>query len=250
MFVRILSTVICLAVIFILGCGGGEPANPPSNDSGAQPAAEGQPAASDQAAISPAEQQKAAATVRAFIDAARQGDPDKTLGMMTVAAQKMLVDKKENIIRLPVTENAKVTVGRAVPRDGAIYVETILADFNAQRVCKEFEMVWVLRNEPAGYRVGGVALEVIPGQPPVLLNFEKSLQEQQEKIQKAIVAKQQYDAAQAAKANANSASRQVAQPTAQPPQPPTMPPTPYQQQPIHQATRVPAGNATPSGTQR
>ncbi len=35
-----------------------------------------------------------------------------------------------------------------------------------------YEVVWVLRRETPGWRIAGMAIELIPGQPPSFLNFE------------------------------------------------------------------------------
>ena len=37
---------------------------------------------------------------------------------------------------------------------------------------KTDEAIWVLRHESRGWRIAGVAAQVFPGEPPLLLNFE------------------------------------------------------------------------------
>jgi|GEM_PF-5469436 len=267
MFARTILATICLTVIFLVGCGGSDPAPDASGEGGDQPAAQpatgDQPTAEDQAAAQlKAEQAKARTATRAFIDAARHGKAEQLLGMMTTTARSVLEKNKDYMIPLSVGEKTKVTVGIAVPSgDSVFYVDTILAEFDARGAAKEHKMIWALRKEADQYRIGGVALEIIPGQNPVHFNFELSIEEQQKAIAAAIQARSRYDAAQAAKAappaTGQPAGQQYAQPgvqpatyqpAGQPAYPPTAPPSPYQHQPVHQATQVPAGYTTPGGT--
>ena len=45
-------------------------------------------------------------------------------------------------------------------------------DVDADGQLKTDEAIWVVRREPEGWRIVGVAAMVFPGEPPVVLNFE------------------------------------------------------------------------------
>ena len=230
MLVRTFSVFLCLTMMFLVGCGDGEPtpsgddANPTDN-----PAPADAPAAEDQAIVVPEHiSVDPIAVTKAFIAAARQGHKNATFALMTSKAREAL-EKETDFMRLPVSEKATLTVGEANQRnDETVWVPTILTDFTPEGVCKEYEMVWGLRKQTEGWRIGGVAVEVVPGRPPMILDFENP-EEQRQKTEMAIEEKRKYEEAQAA-----------AQPATTPP---TQPP-----QPIRQATHVTPGQATPGAT--
>jgi hypothetical protein len=47
-----------------------------------------------------------------------------------------------------------------------------LSDLDADSQRRSEDVVWVLRREPEGWRIGGVAATPFKGEPPLLLNFE------------------------------------------------------------------------------
>ena len=55
--------------------------------------------------------------------------------------------------------------------DGA-RVACTWTDLDADGQPKTDEAIWVVRREPEGWRIVGVAAMVFPGEPPVVLNFE------------------------------------------------------------------------------
>lgn len=230
MFFRPFSVLLCLTMIFLIGCGDGDPATPSGegdtqSTDGQAPAAPATPAGDEQAIVVPPEiSADPVAVTRAFVEAARRGHGKAAFALMTTKAREAL-EGKSDFMRLPVSDNAKLTVGQAqIRNETTVWVPTVLTDFNSQGVCKEYEMVWGLRKESDGWRVGGVALEVIPNRPPLILDFEKP-EEQKRKTELAIKEMERLEAARAA---------------GQTPVPPTGP--------IRQATQVPAGQTTPGGT--
>ncbi|NJM25936.1 MAG: hypothetical protein HC859_11085, partial [Bacteroidia bacterium] len=67
-----------------------------------------------------------------------------------------------------------------------------------------YEVVWVLRRETQGWRIAGMAIELIPGQPPSFLNFEDPA-DMAAKYNEAIAAQEQPAAETAAKPESPSA---------------------------------------------
>lgn len=64
-----------------------------------------------------------------------------------------------------------------------------------------YEIVWVLRRQAEGWRIAGMALELLPGQPPQFLNFEDP-QDMMQKHEAALAAQEQAAAAETAQAPA------------------------------------------------
>ena len=56
--------------------------------------------------------------------------------------------------------------------DGA-RVPSIWTDLDGSGREKSYQMLWMVRKGSEGWRVAGMAAEVFPGEPPLLLDFEK-----------------------------------------------------------------------------
>lgn len=110
-----------------------------------------------------------AATVFEFLDAARTGNDAKGLTMLTAAAR----EKNQKTFRPSASDTATFQVGKVEYRaDDLAAVSTAWTDLNEDGEKDTQEAVWMVRREPEGWRVGGVAATVIAGRPPILLNFE------------------------------------------------------------------------------
>ena len=73
----------------------------------------------------------------------------------------------------PASDTARFSIGKIdyVNDDGA-RVACTWTDLDEQGQPKTDEAIWVLRREQDGWRIAGVAAQVFPGEPPLLLNFE------------------------------------------------------------------------------
>jgi hypothetical protein len=152
----------------VAGCGG-------SQQGGADPASE-----RGKVAQSAAEQDDPAAAVFAFLEAVRTGDDEKAAMMLTSAARKRTAELDLEVAP-PGSDTASFEVGEVqrVGEDGARVAST-WSDLgeNLQRQAHDF--LWMVRREPEGWRIAGVAASVFEGEPPLKLNFE----DPQEMLQK------------------------------------------------------------------
>ncbi len=80
-----------------------------------------------------------------------------------------------------------------------------------------YEIVWVMRKQPDGWRIAGLAMELIPGQPPQFLNFEDPA-DMLKKREEALAAYEQAAQQQAIEQAASALGQTPAGNTAQAPQ--------------------------------
>ena len=113
-----------------------------------------------------------AAAVDEFLEALRTGNDEKASKMLTTAAREKTASLNRNVTP-PASDTAKFSVGKVdyVNDDGA-RVACTWTDLDEDGQPKTDEAIWVLRREQRDWRVAGVAAQVFPGEPPLLLNFE------------------------------------------------------------------------------
>jgi hypothetical protein len=110
-----------------------------------------------------------AATVFDFLEAARTGNDAKGLTMLTAAAR----EKNHKTFKPSASDTAAFQVGQVEYKaDDLAAVSSAWTDLNEDGEKDTQEAVWMVRREPEGWRVGGVAATVIAGKAPILLNFE------------------------------------------------------------------------------
>ena len=92
--------------------------------------------------------------------------------MLSTVAREKTASLNRNVTP-PASDTARFTVGKVeyVNDDGA-RVACTWTDLDEEGQPKSDEAIWVLRREHQGWRVVGVAAQVFPGEPPLLLNFE------------------------------------------------------------------------------
>ena len=147
-------------VAAIAGCGGSEDSTP------ADSAGDG----SDQAAST--QMAKPDAAVAEFLEAVRVGNDQKAAEMFTPLARQRVSEL--NIQVAPQgSDTASFSVGEVkyVAEDGA-HVAATWTDLDENGKPRTDEMTWMVRREPEGWRVAGMATIVFPGEPPLLLDFE------------------------------------------------------------------------------
>jgi hypothetical protein len=112
------------------------------------------------------------ATVYDFLEAVRTGNDEKAAKMLSTRTREKIASLNLNVTP-PASETAKFTVGKAeyLGDDGA-RVPCTWTDLDEEEKPATDSTVWVLRREPEGWRVAGLAWPVFPGEPPLLLNFE------------------------------------------------------------------------------
>ncbi len=113
-----------------------------------------------------------AAAIQEFLEALRTGNDEKASKMLSKAAREKTASLNRNVTP-PASDTARFTVGKVdyVNDDGA-RVACTWTDLDEDGKPKTDEAVWVLRREDKAWHVAGVAAQVFPGEPPLLLNFE------------------------------------------------------------------------------
>jgi len=144
--------LLALSVISVVGCGG-------TKESQEEPADPGPEAA-----------------VTEFLNAVRDGDDEKTEQMLTVTARQTTQSLDMNVAPAG-SDTAEFEIGEVeyLADDGA-RVACTLSDLDQNRQRHTQELIWMLRREPNGWRIAGVAAMSGEGEAPKALNFE-SLEE-------------------------------------------------------------------------
>jgi len=115
----------------------------------------------------------ARATVVAFLDAIKAGDEDKALGFLTKLARARTTQRGISVAP-PVSDTARYTVTEcemAESRD-VVQVATAWTDVDEAGKPTTDTLVWALRLDADGWRIAGMAMQVFPDAPPLLLDFE------------------------------------------------------------------------------
>lgn len=148
----------------LTGCGGGKADGEKKPATGAEKGGGGE---KDAANLS-----GPAAATHAFLDAARRGDDERAMGLLTPTAQKEIVRCKLNVAPAA-SDTAKFDVGEVRNVSESIaHVASRWTKVGADGKPESNEMTWILRRVDDEWRVGGMATVVFEGEPPLLLNFE------------------------------------------------------------------------------
>jgi len=153
--------LLALGAAVAAGCGGS--GQSPSSSISDQP---------QSGATASAEQVGPAETVTAFLDAVRRGDDVTAAAMFTETARQRA--SQMNIEVAPQgSDTARFGVGEVEYVDDALArVQSTWTDYDQEGQLRTDEMAWMLRREPEGWRVAGMAATVFPGESPLLLDFE------------------------------------------------------------------------------
>ncbi len=155
-----LLLVVFLAAT-IAGCGGSGDSDPAdSADEGAGQAAVNKTATPDGA-------------VTEFLQAVRVGDDQKAADMFTPLARERVAEL--NIQVAPQgSDTASFSVGEVdFLADNGARVAATWTDLDENGNPRTDDMTWMVRRESDGWRVAGMATVVFPGEPSLLLDFEK-----------------------------------------------------------------------------
>lgn len=116
----------------------------------------------------------ARATVVTFLDAIKRGDDAAARGMLTQVART----KTEELgisVAPPVADSATYSIRECeMVSDSAdlVHVATTWSDVDEAGHAVAENVVWVVRLDPEGWRVVGMAMRIFDDLPPLLLNFE------------------------------------------------------------------------------
>ena len=112
--------------------------------------------------------------VVAFLDAIKRGDDAAASGMLTKVARAKTQELGLSVAP-PVNPTATYSVRECelVGETGdLVHVATSWTDTDADGFTSTDNVVWVVRLDPEGWRVVGMAMRIFDDLPPLLLNFE------------------------------------------------------------------------------
>lgn len=121
-----------------------------------------------------AESEAAKAAVVSFLDAIKRGDDAAASAMLTKVARAKTQELGLSVAP-PVNPTATYaireceTVGEA---GDLVHVGTTWTDTDPDGFTSTDNVVWVVRLDPEGWRVVGMAMRIFDDLPPLLLNFE------------------------------------------------------------------------------
>lgn len=212
---RQLAWMLTFGAIWMwVGCG---QSNSTSNSgNSAVGTSESSPSAAAQQSAKPNLQPPAQA-VYEFLEAVRKGDDMTAERMLTSLARKK-TQEMNMVVAPPGSDTASFDIGKVTMLDeNRAEVLCKWTDRETDGTLRTDEIIWLVRKEPEGWRVAGMAATVFPDQPPYPLNFEdpEDMLRQQEKI-KAELARRE-----AATQAAQNQTTQSPSPTAPPASSPT-----------------------------
>jgi hypothetical protein len=113
-----------------------------------------------------------ARTVHEFLDAIRTGDTQGSSSRLTPLALQR-INENDMIFAPPASEHARFQIGQVqmFAADKA-FVDTVWTDKDSDGVPTDEHMTWALKLADGQWRISGMAAQVGPGQPPVLMDFE------------------------------------------------------------------------------
>ena len=162
--------LLVFVAVAIVGCGGSVQSNVnPTPPDGEIQTAEDVGEANNDNSVDTAEP---AAAVSVFLDALRKGDDEKILEMYTVQARQQATELNDHFAPKG-SDTAEFEVGEVeyLAEDGA-RVACTWTDLDQDGQPQAIELLWMVRREPEGWRVAGMAATVFEGEPPVVLDFE------------------------------------------------------------------------------
>jgi hypothetical protein len=164
--------VVALAAVVAFGCSKSDTPTTQAENSAA-PAAQPSKVAESQGLPVSADA-KPESVVSAFLDALRRGDKDHTALLLTDKARaetqsKGLVVSPESVPHA----SYKVAQADALPDNpNGAHVSSVWTEKFEDGTEEEYEIVWVLRKQKDGWRIAGMATQLVPGQEALYLNFE------------------------------------------------------------------------------
>jgi hypothetical protein len=170
---RRVGATTALMMAFFVGCGGGDKqtAEAPPQVGQTQNTAATTGAGTTQFNVKIPEDPKE--IVQTFLDAMRQGNADQLAALFTKAAREEI--KRQGIqIQPPGSSKATFTIGEVEKRDQEILVQSSWVEPQVDgQPPQNMEVVWVLHQDPEGWRVSGMAVATGPQDDDIeLVDFE------------------------------------------------------------------------------
>ena len=152
-----ISLVFMLAAIGLAGCGGSQTASPTNAKT-----------------VIAADSVSPDLAVRTFLEAVRTGDDKKAASMLTPTARKKTAER-DLTVAPPGSATAQFNVGDVeyvTPEKDGAHVASAWTDVDLEGKPNTNQIVWVLRKEDEGWRIAGMAIKLLEGELPLILNFE------------------------------------------------------------------------------
>jgi hypothetical protein len=108
-----------------------------------------------------------------FLNAVRGGD-EATAGALLTNKARTAMEAANMYVQPPGSPNANFTIGQVEmkPEHGGAHVGSTWTDVTPQGETKSYEITWILRQENNGWRVAGMATQLVEDMPRLILNFE------------------------------------------------------------------------------
>jgi len=156
----------------------------------------------------------AKAAVVSFLDAIKRGDDAGARNLLTKVARTKTQELGISVAP-PVNDTATYSVGQCEmvgDSDDLVHVATTWTDVDSDGFKSSENVVWVVRLDPEGWRVVGMATRVFDDLPPLLLNFEdpEDMIAKQEMVAKELQARASKAAEQSAPARTARGSQPAA----------------------------------------
>jgi hypothetical protein len=179
---RLAFVVWGLAGCLLIGCskGGSTGAPPPAastvaasqSPAASAPAGQGVVAKPTPAVVLPRETPPEQ-VVATFLQALRSGDSGTTEALLTTKAREELARHQMSVdVQSAPNASYQVHAAQLLPDhpDNAHVSSVWTEKFEDGE--ETYEIIWALRRQPEGWRVAGMAMQLVPDQPPQFLNFE------------------------------------------------------------------------------
>jgi hypothetical protein len=112
------------------------------------------------------------AAVHKFLEAIRAGKDEAASQMLTPMARQKTAEY-ELTVAPPGSDTASFKVGEVeLIGDEGAHVASFWTDTDINGEKHTDTIVWMVRKEPQGWLIAGMATRVVENQPPVILNFE------------------------------------------------------------------------------
>lgn len=139
--------------------------------------------------------------VMEFLNAVKRGDDERSAQMLTPLARQKTAEL-DMVVAPPGSDTATFKVGQVeLVADGEVaHVESTWTDLGDDGKPRDESIIWMLRREPEGWRIAGMATELFEGELPLLLNFEdpQDMLEKERLAQEEILRRQQAPSGEAA----------------------------------------------------
>lgn len=116
-----------------------------------------------------------AEAVHAFLQAVREGKDEQANNMLTTMAREETA-KLDMVVAPPGSDTATFQVGEvellSQGDEKGAHVASTWTDVGDDGQPHTDEIIWMLRKEPEGWRIAGMATKIFEDEPPLLLDFE------------------------------------------------------------------------------